>query len=73
MGAFSGIFFGRYPPCRADDFQKAGNRLPDRRHISREPELLSAYEPVSMALYDADGEEMKIPVLPDDLEPEYML
>lgn len=41
--------------------------------IAREPELLSAYEPVSMALYDADGEEMKIPVLPDDLESEYML
>jgi len=33
--------------------------------ISREPELISPYEPISMALYNADGEEMPFPVLPD--------
>ncbi len=41
--------------------------------ISREPELLSPYAPVTMALYDGDGEEMRYPVLPDGVESEYML
>ncbi len=41
--------------------------------ISREPELISPYEPVSMALYDADGEEIRYPVLPDNIGPDDML
>ena len=41
--------------------------------ISREPELLSPYDPVNMALYDADGEEIGFPVLPDNIGPDYMM
>ena len=40
--------------------------------ISREPEILSPYTPLSMALYDGDGEEMIFPVLTDDIESDYM-
>lgn len=47
--------------------EKIPREFPD---IPREPELLSPYDPVSMALYDADGEEMRMPVLPDMIDPE---